>query len=259
MAIDFKSSLPVRSEADGLDSRVQVKVVDKSNPGTQQMTVDSDSNAHVEMHGNNPSGTDTVVRLSQQGSPNGDGIYDGTNNTIPASAGVTAQVRNAAYSASRQTLAPTAKRGAANTDTVSMDISLHDENGDAYSIANPMPVAISNEEAGTAIHTYAETASPIAPAGSQQVDYTVATSNLTLKRICAAASGECKIEIFTGASAGPTQRYALFTSAANHNILLDIPKNFIVVVGDIIRVKFTSMEPTGTDAFTGYVTIEGMQ
>lgn len=255
-AVDFKSSLPIRSEADGADQRVQVKIVDASNPNTQQMIVDADSNAHVEMHGNNPAGTDVVVRLSEEGAPNGDGLYDVANNTTPASAGITAQTRNAAYAASRQNLAPTAKRGSTDTDQVSLDISLHDEDGNKYSTTNPLPVAISNDEAGTPVHSYAETAAAIAPGASQQIDYTVAGTALTLKRITASASGLVKMEIFTGTAAA-TQRYTFFNSEANRNILLDIPKNFVVAVGDVVRVKFTSMEPTGTTAFTGYATVEG--
>ena len=51
---DYKSGLPVRSEADGTDERLQTKIVDATSPDTQQMEVDSDNNAHVEVHGNNP-------------------------------------------------------------------------------------------------------------------------------------------------------------------------------------------------------------
>lgn len=258
-AVDFKSSLPIRSEADGADQRVQVKVVDATNPSTQQMIVDADSNAHVEMHGNNPAGTDTVMRLSEEGAPNGDGVYDVANNSKPASAGITAQTRNATAADSRQVERPTAKRGTVDTDQVSLDVSLHDELGNKYSATNPLPVAISDEEAGTAVHSYNETAAAIVPGGSQTIDYTVAGTDLSLKRIVCSASGRVKIEIFAGTAATPTQKYTLFNSESNPSFALDIPKNFKVIVADIVRVKFTSLEPTGTTAFTGYATIEGMQ
>lgn len=64
---DQQLALPIRTEADGLDQRVQVKIVDKTAPGTQQMAVDLDSNAHVEVHGNAPDGTDRVVALDTLG------------------------------------------------------------------------------------------------------------------------------------------------------------------------------------------------
>ena len=44
---DYDSGLPIRSEADGTDERVQVKIVDKTNPDTQQATVDTDDNLKV--------------------------------------------------------------------------------------------------------------------------------------------------------------------------------------------------------------------
>jgi hypothetical protein len=257
-AVDYKSAQPVRSEADGADARVQVKIVDSQNPGTQQMTVDSDSNAHVEVHGNDPTGTDKPLRVSEDGATKVDGLYDATLNTKPSTTGVTAQTRNASYADSRQVERPTAKRGTSDTDTVSLDVSLHDESGNAYSQSNPLPVAMANEEIGTPVHSYNETASAIAPGGSQTIDYTVAGSAMTLKRIVVAASGACKVEIFTGNATTPTQKYTIFTSESRRNEFIDIPKNFTVAVADIVRVKFTSLEPTGSTAFTGYATIEGM-
>lgn len=259
MATDGKLGVPVRSEADGADQRVQTKIVDKSNPGTQQMTVDQDSNAHVESHGNAPDGSDKAQRMSEDGATKVDGLYDVALNTLPSSAGITAQTRNASASPTRQNLSPTAKRGTANTDTVSMDMSLHDENGDAYTASNPLQVAMVNEEAGTPVHDYNETSVVIAPAGSQQIDYTVAGTALTLKRIVMSCSAKCKIEVFVGLAATPPQKYTMFNAENNNNVILDIPKNFIVAVADIVRVKFTNMEPTGTTSVTGYVTFEGMK
>lgn len=257
---DYKSSSPVRSEADGQDARVQVKVVDKTNPSTQQMTVDTDSNAHVEMHGNNPTAADVVMRLSEEGAPNGDGIYDAVNNTIPATSGITAQTRNAAAAASRQGQRPTAIRGTTASDTVSLDVALHDEAGEAYSATNPLPTYIANIEAGVPIHTYLSTTTPIVSGTPQTLTYTVATATLHLKKLVISASGACKIQVYTGNSTTPTQRYTLFNSESNRNIFLDIPPNFDVAVADVVQVIFTSLEPAGSSQqFTGYLTVEGDQ
>ena len=43
---DVDSQLPVRSVQD-VDERLQTKIVDATNPGSQQMEVDTDSDAHV--------------------------------------------------------------------------------------------------------------------------------------------------------------------------------------------------------------------
>ena len=72
---DKKIGLPVRTEED-VDKKVQVKVVDATNPDTQQMEVDTDGNAHVEMHGNDPAGVDRVLKTSEEGSVDIDGVYD---------------------------------------------------------------------------------------------------------------------------------------------------------------------------------------
>lgn len=258
--VDYKSSQPVRSEADGQDARVQVKIVDKTNPGTQSMTVDTDANAHVEMHGNNPTGADVVMRLSEEGAPNGDGIYNVTTNTIPQTSGITAQTRNASYSDSRQVERPTAIRGVTAATTVSLDVSIHDEAGEAFSPTNPLPVYMANIEAGVPIHTYAATAAAIVSGTPQTITYTVATATLHLKKLVISASGACKIQVFTGNSTTPTQRYTLFNSESNRNVFLDIPPNFDVAVADVIAVTFTSLEPVGsTQQFTGYLTVEGDQ
>lgn len=258
--VDYKSSTPVRSEADGQDARVQVKIVDKTNPGTQQMIVDTDSNAHVEMHGNDSAGVDRVMRLSEEGAPNPDGIYDGTNNTKPATAGITAQTRNAAYSDTRQSEKPTAIRGTTAANTVSLDVSIHDEAGEAFSPTNPLPVYIANIEAGVPVHTQLKTATPIVSGTPQTLTYTVATAILHLKRLVISASGACKLEISTGLAAGPTIRYTLFNSEANRNVFLDTPPNFDIAIADVIQVVFTSLEPAGsTQQFTGYLTVEGDQ
>ena len=92
---DYNSGLPIRSEADGADERVQVKVVDSTNPDTQQMTVDTDGNLHAEAHGNDPSGVDRVLRTSEEGHANVSGLYDVAQNTDPANIGLIAHSRSA--------------------------------------------------------------------------------------------------------------------------------------------------------------------
>lgn len=63
---DQDLALPVRTE-DDLDQRVQVKIVDPTNPATQQATVDTDSNLHIEVHGNDSTGTDRTLALDTLG------------------------------------------------------------------------------------------------------------------------------------------------------------------------------------------------
>src|SRR5690606_13158800 len=100
---DYNSGLPIRSEADGADDRVQTKIVDAQNPDTQQMKVDTDGNAHAEMHGNDPAGIDRVQRLSELGAVTPDGLYDASDNTKPGNIGLIANTRDVTPSDSTQT------------------------------------------------------------------------------------------------------------------------------------------------------------
>lgn len=257
--VDYKSSLPVRSEADGADARVQVKVVDATNPATQQMEVDTDNNAHVEMHGNDPAGVDRVARLAENGAVQSDGVYDAATNTKPSNQGVVLQTRNATAADSRQVERQTAKRGTTDTTVVSADVSMHDENGNAYTTANPLPVVISNEEVGTPVHEHLDDTgvnpTGLAAGASVTLTYTVpAGSPLTLKKVSFAASGRIKAEIKTGTSGSATKRYTMFNSTASPNQEKDFPKNSIVAVADVVEITFTNMDH---QPFTVYMSVDG--
>jgi hypothetical protein len=255
---DFKSSLPVRSEADGADARVQVKVVDKTNPGTQQMIVDSDSNAHVEIHGNDPLGVDRVARLAENGAVQSDGVYDGTGNTKPSHQGVVLQERNAAAADSRQTMRPTAKRGSVDTDVVSADVALHDEHGNAYTPSNPLPVAISPTEAGTPAVDFVDSSGAFATGVPKDTTYTrtftVAGSAFTLKKITASSTARAKVEILWGAAGSEARKYVKATSHAVGDVEFEPAVKVTLAVGETILVKFTNLDQQAASMFS---TIEG--
>ena len=95
---DFKASLPVRTEADA-DERLQSMIVDYSTV-SQGMTVDTDNNAHVEVHGNRADdAADVALVLSEQGRVNPDGVYEADDNSKPAHTGVIGHVRAASPAA----------------------------------------------------------------------------------------------------------------------------------------------------------------
>lgn len=90
---DIRKGLPVRSEQDP-DQKVQVKIVDFTTPA-QGAIVDTDSNLHVEIHGDDPGGTDRVIRTSEEGHISINGIYSATLNTNPSKTGLVAHTRGA--------------------------------------------------------------------------------------------------------------------------------------------------------------------
>lgn len=64
---DIPSALPVRSEADGADERVQVKIVDSTNPGTQQGVVDANNDFHVLAKGHDSGGASIPILVDATG------------------------------------------------------------------------------------------------------------------------------------------------------------------------------------------------
>lgn len=249
---DYASGLPVRSEADGTDERVHVKIVDKTNPSTQQMTVDTDSNAHVEIHGNDPAGVDRVVRTSEIGALTPDGVYDASNNTKPGNVGLVVHTRTASPGDAQQVIRQTGiDAGTVNA----ADIALHDENGVPFSASNPLPVTNVDSE-GTEINNY--NTATVASGGVSNHDYavTVATT-LKLSHIWASASGKMKIEvqIESGVATGVfATRFVGFNSTANPNIDLPVHENISVAAGVRVRIIRTNNDNQSQDL---YSTISG--
>lgn len=246
---DINSSLPVRSEADGADQRVQVKVVDKTSPGTQQMTVDTDSNAHVESHGNDPAGVDRVLRLSELGALTPDGVYSVSNNTKPGNVGVVGHTRNATPGDVQQNLRLTAIQ---NGTTTALDVSLFDEAGAPFTADNPVPVTVVDSE-GTEINDY-NTASAVAAAGTSNHDYTVTSlKRLKLSGVFATASGRSKIEVQIESGVGTNtfaSKAVAFNATSEPNMWIPFVENITVAAGVRVRVIRTNRDLTAQDLYS---------
>jgi hypothetical protein len=250
---DYNSGLPVRSEADGVDEKVIVKITDGQMGGTNQMTVDSDQNAHVEIHGNDPAGTDRVVRTSELGALTPDGVYDVSNNSKPGNSGLIASSRTLTPDDTTQTERITS---IANDIKRLLDVSIHDEDGNAFSASNPLPVTSVDSE-GTEVNNFLKSTA-VAAAASVNHDYTVtAAMTLKLSQIWASASGKMKIEvqIETAAASGTfVTRFVGFNSTANPNVDLMVKENIAVVTGAKVRVIRTNLDNQAQDL---YSTISG--
>lgn len=248
---DYTASLPVRSEADGLDSRVQVKIVDRSNPDTQQATVDTDNNVHVEIHGNDPAGIDRVVRTSEQGALTPDGVYHAANNTVPGTVGVIASVRDADPSNTTMTQRITS----VTSGTVrALDVSMHDEDGNPYSVTNPVPVTLVDSE-GDEVTVHNEGVD-VAAAATSNHDYTAA-ADFILTQVTFSGSGRMKavIQVETGVGTGIfTTLYTLFNSVAEPNYTITLKEVVKVPTGVIVRVARTNRDLLPQSL---YSTIEG--
>lgn len=249
---DYNSGLPIRTEADGADERVHVKVVDGVTPA-QRMTVDSDLNAHAEVHGDSPAGVDKVLRLSELGAITPDGAYDAANNTKPGNVGVIVSSRSATPGDATQTVRPT---GIQNSTVWALDIALHDESGVAFSETNPLPVAISDSE-GTEVNDYKATTNTAA-AATDNHDYTVtALKTLKLTQIEGAASGKAKaeVQIESGVATGVfASKWVMFNSTANPMMSLAIKESPAIAAGVRVRVIMSNLD---NQAQNLYSTISG--
>lgn len=256
---DYDSGLPIRSEADGADERVQVKIVDKTNPDTQQATVDTDSNVKVGVYGDRAdNGADVALQLSEEGKANGRGDYEVDDNSEPNSTGLVAGIRSANNLATDQTEFLTSIEDSGGT-VRALDISLHDEAGEAYSGSNPLPVTFEASE-GTEVCDY-DTAAAVAKDATDNHDYTVSGGvSFTGSRIWASASGKMKIEVQleTAAASGVFNTFAVaFNSTSNPNI--DLPLDKICggqVTGAIVRIIRTNLDNQPQDLYSTIVGIE---
>jgi len=248
---DYNSALPVRTEGDAQE-KLQVKIVDFTTP-TQGQIVDTDGNSHIEVHGNNPAGSDEVLLLSELGAVVPDGVYNVTNNSNPGNVGLIAHTRAATPADTDQVIRLTA---ISNSTVHALDVAIRDEAGAPYSSSNPMPV-VQVESEGDEINNY-NTASAVAAAGTSNHDYTVtALKTLILTQIEATASGKAKIEVQIESGVATnvfSTRFVQFNSTANPNMGITLKEPISVAAGVRVRVIRTNKDNQAQDL---YSTISG--
>lgn len=239
--VDYKSGLPVRSEKDGADERMQCKVVGAAASATlaaaaeYQQKVDGDGNAHVELHGNKVGGsTDQTVILTGNGGVMVDGIYDGSNNPDPSQVGLVGMVRNDTPAESQQTLRLTAKANTDGTvgDTRSLDVALHDGAGNLFSASNPVPVFIAENEPGVETHDEKTEPSAAKDTPISRLFVVPTGSTFYLHQVLCAASGKARFEVLIGDGAVSevfTKKAVRFNSTSFPNPDVDFAKPIIVV------------------------------
>jgi hypothetical protein len=254
---DYDSSLPIRSEADGTDERVHVKIVDGvASPSVNKVQVDGDNNLHVEIHGNDPGGSDRVVRTSEQGAVVVDGVYAALTNSDPANIGLVAAVRAASPADADQTQRLTAKTGTTDTTVHALDVSLHDQNGNQYTQANPLPVSISNATAGsTEVLTFSS--ATVVAGATHTYTYTVsAGKSFIVQKISAAASGKMKMAVSIGTIGAESLKIVKFNSTASPNVDYKFESPQSIADTQDLVVVLSNYDNQSQDL---YVTVEGYE
>lgn len=250
---DYNSGMPVRSESDGVDEKVVVKIVDGSVGGSNQMQIDADKNAHVEMHGNKPDGTtDVVQQLSEEGRSNGRGDYNASTNTKPASAAQILHARTASPAEADQTFRPTGVASSVDNAKCA-DVAMRDEAGNPFTVDNPLPVTFVDSE-GAEVNDYA-TSSAVAAGATVTHDYTVtAALRLKLSQIIAAGSGKIKVilAIESGVATGifTAIKFVGFNSTSNPQVIIPVNENITVAAGIRVRVSIINRDLQPQDVYS---------
>jgi hypothetical protein len=253
---DKEKGLPVRTEDDS-NQYVRIKIYDST--GVNPANVDSSNRLYVFARGNNPSATDVGLRLSELGAPNPDGDYDVSNNTKPASCGLIAHERNATLDDTKLNNRVTAVAGESNS--MCLDIALHDASGNEYDADNPLPTYQVDEVPGTEVHDYDEGVD-VAADGTDDHDYSVADGDdFQLRQVIASASSRFKIELKIGDGAASevfATKAVWFVSEkqGDFQLTLAIP---IKVTGTVntTTVRLTRTNRDDDDAQSIYSTIIG--
>lgn len=251
---DQDTSLPVRSEADGTDERVHIKIVDYAAPDTvdNQMEV-SEKLAHVRDHGEDPAGTKVAKVLSEEGFTNSQGDYDVTNNTRPSSSGTIVHDRTATPDETHQNVRAT---GVTNGTVHAQDVAMHQSDGAAIDLSNPLPVFNTSSSPGDGVTDY-DAATAIAKGASSTHTYTVtALKTLSALKIWCSASGKMKVEVKVGPTGSTVTKFVGFNSTANPNISIDIKAELEIAAGDLVEVIKTNRDQQAQDL---YSTIQGLE
>ena len=253
---DQDTGLPIRTEADGTDERLHVKIVDGTSPSVNQTTVDTDKNLHVEIHGDDENGTDRVVATSESGNIALDGDYDASTNTNPSSAGLIAHDRSAIHDRTKLNQRVTATPG--EGDTINLDISLHDEAGQAYDADNPLPVSLEESE-GDEIIDYNVSSSIVKDAVAEH-DYTISATKTFIGDGClVSGSGKLKVEvqIETGVATDTyVTNFTAFNSTANPTIEIDFKRRMKVATGVNVRILITNKDNQAQDLYSTLLGVE---
>ena len=240
---DYKSGQPIRSEKDGLDERVHIKFVDFTDPdGIDKQVEVSEKLAHVRTFGKHPKGTKVELKLSEEGNANTRGDYDITTNEDPASVGLIAHERNVAKADEHQTKRVSAVDSTDNTDVTALDVAIRDEQGNPFTVDNPLPVEVA-ESAGDEIHDYNESAVDVVKDGTDTHIYVVPVGKtLLLEQVLCSGSGRAKFEIAVGADTAEATRGVRFASSSMQDSDWNLQRTIKVVAGDQVLITRTNRD-----------------
>lgn len=135
-------------------------------------------------------------------------------------------------------------------------VKINDATGAPFSLANPLPVFVS-EDFGDEVNDY-DTAAALASAGTDNHDYVItALKTLKLEKIHASASGKLKVEVQTSPDGVAFDTvFVGFNSTATPNIDFSGLQISVTGTGSLVRVIRTNLDKSAQDV---YSTICGLE
>ena len=249
---DFNSQLPVRSKQD-IDERVLVKLQDGESPDLPDSQVRiSEKKIHTRIHAKDSDGTDREVLLSQEGHVQSNGEYDVNENKRPSSQGIVVSDRTASPSEVSMVKRPTAVDG--EGESVCLDTSLHDQDGNAYDLQNPLPV-VPVETVGVSVDEFNQSTAVLRN-DSDNHDYVVLTTFKNLEVECSGSGyARFELQVETGPSSTVFNPVMVkFNSTAKPNVKLKYGKT--VPTGAIIRVVKTNLDNQAQNLYSQITGLE---
>lgn len=254
---DHKSSLPVRSEKDGLDERLHTKIVDFEAPDAAENQVQvSEKLLHVRTFGHDESGDKKQILTNEKGNIAIDGDYDVANNSNPSSSGLVLHDRTATGvlpTRENQNVRPTGKSYDDGVKTiVALDIALHDEEGKPFSEENPLPVTFSESE-GEEVHDFKDSAAPIAKDASDSHTYIVPVGKVFLfEQVIMDASVQHKIEVAYGTAGAEVRKFVRFGTKSKDSSF-ELKRSVRLTAGQQIVITRTNQDQQSATLFSTIV------
>jgi len=166
---------------------------------------------------------------------NNDGVYDPDQNDTVSSAGVVLQERSPSPAPSKQTQQQTAVRGTegSNTNVVSADVSIHDGSGNAYNLANPLPVFVTSSSGGSTPIFVEAVSAMTALAYATIFTFTSTDPDTKLIQVHCTAETTSDFQLLLNGSPIMVKR----TSPLERNIVFEFKQARTLNTGDVLTVQ----------------------
>jgi hypothetical protein len=267
---DYDSSLPIRTEAAG---DVDVFISDATTP-TQKLKVNADGSIDT----NFPAGSKIIItdgvedlEINADGSINvkqdklafaTDSVDVSGSNVNAVVTAVDLDIRDLAFATDKVDVSGSnvnAVVTATDLDirdldaaTDSVQANLFDENGVAYSQANPLAVELTQDQSGDEIVEF-NTSAAVAKDASVNHDYTVSIGKTFLgEEAWISGSGKLKVELLVNGSI----LWVGFNSTSNPNIRIPLEKIMKANATEVVRFTITNRDKQPQDV---YSTLTGLE